>query len=557
MHALRTATGLATFAIFLLVLAPTAHADALADGKAALAKKDWAAAEAHFREVLEKTPGQRDAALGMARIVDEGGRIEAYPWAEEHLGLVLEAKPDDVQAQLALGQTFLGRGRILTADVSTASDAGPAFADARMHFEAVLKAQPTSDVAAAGIAESHWHGAAFDETVQFVDEFLAKAPKSPKALYWKGKAFYIRAVDAFKQTQQVSAEAKDLFQKARNTFEAAATADPTHHDAWLHAAYSAQYLGDAAGAEKAYEKAMDADPLNELPLRGIEALHAHDTPDKKVALYARLAKDHPKNVAVRWYLGWQYFNQQKWDDAIRTLSAYVAEVPSANGLTYLGQAYEQKKETAKARDAYERALDADPTHTGAAGLLEAMIRDPLMSNVNTANGVKAMIAAYEPLIKRVPDNPFVPNNLAFILRENAGQGAAATPILQESVRFYEMSSAIVDRLTERPDLLTWTERMDYAGIYNDTGLMYMFYPAIRDVERAREYFEKALELTEDGEPDACQNLVRLHSEEGDPRAAFEVAERCSEGIRNKQGEPDMAGRERMRREADRLRPKGE
>jgi cytochrome c-type biogenesis protein CcmH/NrfG len=79
---------------------------------------------------------------------------------------------------------------------------------------------------------------------------------------------------------------------------------------------------------------------------------------------------------------------KRWQDAIEKLSAFVQANPqSADGYNLLGYSLRNAGNTSRAMQAYDKALDLDPNHTGALeyqGVLFVMLGDLDKANANLA-----------------------------------------------------------------------------------------------------------------------------------------------------------------------------
>jgi tetratricopeptide (TPR) repeat protein len=553
-------------AVLVALLAGTARADDLAAAKAAVEAKDWVLAVDHLAKALATDPPNREAALLAARVAEKSA--DAFPLAEGALGKLLRADAKDRDARLALARTFLAHGRSQAADPGATGSVAAYFADAADQFQKALEASGGSDEdAAAGVVEAQHSRGAFDEALTTADAFLAKHPKAARVNFWKGQALYVKASDRVKaQNGEADAEAKALFARAKGAYEAATMGEPTSFDAWLQLAYAAQWTGnpaDRAAALQAYEKAVGLDAESEFPVKGIAALLTHDQ-KAYVATLERLAKEHPKSLPVRWYLAWKFFSDKRHAEATRVLSALVKEHPKHDAAwALLGHAYAGQGDAAKAKTAFETSLGANPDNQDAAAQLESAIQAKLGQNLSNPKAALELAAAYKPLLEAAPRNPWLRNNLGFVLRESLNAGAtrkgemtevsaAWLPVLKESARVYVEAAEAIGEWRPEVSSMPWTQRHNYAGVLNDAGLMLWYYPQVRDVAKAKDLYRRALEFTDSGHRDACMNLIKLYEEEGDKDGARSVAEDCAERLMDEKGGPDEPGRAAARKKAESL-----
>jgi Flp pilus assembly protein TadD len=556
----------ATLALIPAAVAGDAPPD-LAKAKEAVQKKAWDEALALLQKVVEATPDSKDAAVLATKVYTDGGLGDAFVLAEDALNAAIQKDAKDREAHLDLGRLYLAKGRLLATDPGAGSSVAAWFADADTQFRTVLDASGGVDEdAAAGLVQSQHLQGAFDKAIASADEFLAKRPTSPKVNFWKGQALYLQATDAWtKEGGAASTRAKELFNKAKGAYEASVKGDATNFDAWLQLAYASQYAGDVPGAAAAYEKAMNLDATNEMPMKGIAALYANE-PAKYQDTLERLAKDKPAYLPARYYLGWAFLSARKYDDAVRVLSAYVKDAPEPGAaMTWLGQAYEGKGDAGKAMETYFAALKANPDSLEAASAVDqSLIAEFRGRGAPTVKWAQDLIEAYKPLLKAAPKNPFVRNDLGLQLREAAGTGAKRTngdivevdakwlPFLKESAKVYDEAASLIGEW--RPDMssLPWATRYDDAGTINDAGLMFWYYPQIRDVAKAEKYYQRALDFTDGSYRDALTNLVRLYEEKGEFDEAYRVATDGAEAVKDKEGKPDTEGRALLEGKAKQL-----
>jgi tetratricopeptide (TPR) repeat protein len=554
MYARRTASRLGLVAALLLVLVAPARADDLAEAKAAAQKRDWNAAWEKASKALEADPTSREAAALVTRVYAEGGVLDAFPVAEDAWNRLLAADPADRVARVGLGGLYLAKARDLASDPTARSSVSAWFADAAAQFSKALEASGgTDESAAAGLVEGHYLQGAFDRAIETADALLAKKPSSPKVAFWKGQALYLKARDAYAKDASSEA-AKDLFRKAKGAFESSVRGDPASFDAWMQLAYASQYVAAYDDARAAYEHAMDLAPESDLPIKGIEALYLTQ-PQKYLETLEHIVRTKPKYLPARWYLGWSHLSAKRYDEAVKVLQAYAKEAKDPSTvLGYLAAAYEGKGDTAKAREAYEDALKANPANdVAAAGIEKALLAEYAKKGGGGLDAAKDLVKSYKPLLAAAPKNVYIRNNLGFVLREAVGQHGrrkgrltevddAALPMLKESVRLYDEATEIIGELRPEITALPYETRYGYAQIISDTGLMYWFYPQVRDVEKARTYYERALELSGGAYRDACVNLIELLMEKQDYEEAYRVAIEGADLLSGQDGRPDEGGR---------------
>lgn len=537
-----------------------------ADKARALEKegRHGAAAEA-WAEALKGAPTDRGLALGLAGAAVRARHAALLPVAQDALYPHFKKDEKDLDVRRALGWVCLEIEQIKTQDNAKRL----LNAEAEDHFDAVLALAPQDGEAAAGKARALYERGNFRGAIEVVDAWLAQNPPQPAhALYWKGQALYLMARDAHQAAgggYPLPPEVRSLFERARGAYDASVAGDPARAEGWLQAAYAAQYLGDVAGAAAGYEKALVLMPGSDLPLRGLEALNAHDPPAWTRKL-RELAAAHPEHPMVQYYLGWNRLLANDAPAAIAAFKVFAASDSNpAFGQQLLGQAYRAAGDNARALKAFAKALELDPAAHGAAEHWEELLRsgyqpDPVRAAAASVKAARQMIADYAPLFRAAPHTASVRNNLAFTLREAFGahrNDAAWRPILDECVRLYEEASALVGEWdAAKAATWGWTARWDAAQVLNDTGLMFFFYPEIRDLEKAEEYYDRAVLFSDHGYRDTLGNLERLYGEQGRWEDLHAAALGYAEGARNRDGSPDMNTRAQAEGLARRLEREG-
>lgn len=533
------------------MLAAPAVAGPADAARLAVKQERWADAADAWIEVLDKSPADKEAAMGLAHAVEKGGLVDLYIQAEEALQNVLEKKPKDRDARLALGNLFLAQARSKTDQNAMKF----IYEDAKTQFTKLLEADPRDEDAAVGLARAHYWTAYFSDAIQVLDEFLKGGASKGPALYWKGQVFYIQAQDAYRAAGEINEDVKGLFRKAMASYEQATRANPKYFDAWMQFAYAAQYIGDVESAEKAYEQAIGLDEESVMPLKGIQALYQH-RPDEYGPRLEELSHKCPLNRAVLLYLGYHHLGKEEWDAAVAQLEKYVrmSKTPQA-AWSGLGQAYEGQGKVDKALEAYRKALKVNPNDAKARGALETKILQEHGTELATPAAAKALLADYEKLIEIAPSNLWIRNNAALLVRngiESHKGDAKWEPLLDPVIEQYVEAARLAEReLQGREQSLPDAWRYKYAGVMNDTGLMFQYFPSHRDLEKAEEYYLRALELTGDGHRDAWNNLRLIYLEQGRWQECYDLCRDCAERLTTEDGSahPDRAA---AAQEADRL-----
>jgi len=525
------------------LLAGPALASPAGDARDAAKEQRWQDAADGWMQVLEKNEANREAALGLAKAVIEGDLLDLQVPSSDALLAVLEKKEDDRDARLALGNLFISTA-LSKADQQAMKFI---FEDAKQQFSMLIEARPTDEDAAVGLARTHYWMAFFSDGLQVIDDFMAQNKSKGPALYWKGQIFYRQALDAYAAAGKMDDTAKELFQKARGSYEAAAAAAPKDLDAWMQLGYACQYVGATEDAQEAYEKVMVLDRESHMPLKGIASLY-HYRPDEYRPALEALAKKYDQNNAVYFFIGFDQYSKKEFDAAIESLGKYVERTKTPGAAWhYLGRALDGAGREDEAKEAYVKALKENPADEASAGQIDAKLQQAHAGSAGASlSNAKAAIAAYKELFELAPTASSPRNNAAFILREAFARhqnDQSWMPVLDECIRLYTESSDLIEKKIDgRAEAFDDATLWNYAGVINDTGLMYQYYPAREDLEKAEEYYIRALELTGDGYADAFGNLVKVYQKQGRLQEAYELARDCAESLRHADGTPHPARR---------------
>lgn len=543
---------IAAVTLALAALAAPARAGALEDGRAALKDRRWAPAAEAFAAAVKASPGTREAVVGLATAAAEGKVAAQYDLATSSLSAWLKDKPDDREARLAYGYLFLARAAV---DERYR-------ADAQEQFQRLLRANPDDADATVGLGRYHYFGGDYQRGAETLDALLAKKPGFAPALYWRGRLLYDEAEQGVRggMTPEVSAK----FVAAADAFEAAAKSDPAMHDAWMRLAYASQYLsgGDPtreAKAAAAYLKALDVDPADDAPLRGLSSLYARKS-ETYAEILGKLAKDRPKSAAVLFHWGFALKAQGKVDEALAAWKGHVAAARNpARGWFEIGQVLrEQKQDLEGARKAYRAALEADPRVRGgevAVYWLLQPLHEKSRDAVADAGKARALLAEFDEIGKLAPGSVSARNDAAFFLREAYGATKQKhRDLLDASIERYVAASELVGEFMpgyERS--VPYPDRHGFAQVLNDTGLMFQYYPEVRDLRKAESYYRKAMDWTEYGYWDAYGNLLKILEAENRLEDAAIWAENCAEGVKKADGTPEETFRKICAADAERLK----
>ena len=534
-----------------LVSMTPAFAGDLEDGKAALEKQKYEKAAKHFNKALRADEKNLDAAMGLAEAARGSGVTRFLQDASEALEIIREDKRGHVELLVALANCYMD----MAAGTSNQQEASQIYVDAETTFVDAVKAGPTHEEANVGLARALYMKGDFAGAAKAVDAFVDRKPdRIGKALFWKGESLFLEARDAYQNSGKMDEATRKLFNQAKGAYEASTKADSTNYKAWIQLAYSAAYVGDTGTAGDAYVQALAIDHSQEAPLKGLGTLMTHEK-EKYSKLLGELVQKHPKHPYVLLYAAFDHYGKKEFDKAEALLARQVkhAKDPAA-GWYYRGQIADEQKRPADARKAYGKALEAAPHYEAAAAAYANVLFEgkSLRAIIMTATkpGITKLIEDHETLFKLAPKDPWVRNNLGFILRDvyvAKGQTKEWEPVLRDSTRVYQAATDIIGEWNEdRRQVEPFWKRYQYAGVISDTALMYQFYAPTKDYDRAIKLYERALEFSDFAYLDSWNNLRKIYEELERWDDLYDLAEMCADGIANEKGEPDEARRAQAR-----------
>lgn len=347
-------------------------------------------------------------------------------------------------------------------------------------------------------------------------------------------------------------------------------------DARLYRAYAPHYLDDRALARTAYRDAARHEPVAERALQGLRNLLAADLDEYRSEL-RELVEERPDSATVHYFLGYEQWLTGDLDAAEQSLRRKIEleDVPSGAPHKYLARIHATRGNRDAAVDHYAVALALQPSLRGLIAEFEGYVRE---RELDGFDDVDALIADYERLLQSGPETPrfqvLTRNNLAFLLRDIASTFTSRGParvqtfpegapdearrLVATTIRYYEEA---VDRIPEDVRDLPFSERWVYAGVHNDTGLMYHYFDTFQDFEVAERHYLRAFDLTDGAYQDAYfYNLQFLYGfeVEGREQQWLELARIAKDAILREDPEsstgysPDEFKRKAARRDYERL-----
>lgn len=156
------------------------------------------------------------------------------------------------------------------------------------------------------------------------------------------------------------------FEKAEEIFAKMLEDNPENVGALYGIGSIYHALGDFKNAETYLLKTLALQPTHENALNGLGYLYAQQgrNLDEAEALIKRALEKFPENGAFLDSLGWVFFKQGKFAEAVITLENANQQLPnSVEILMHLGDAYDKTGEPEKARRVWQQAQTLEPNNS--------------------------------------------------------------------------------------------------------------------------------------------------------------------------------------------------
>jgi len=465
--------------------APKAQADLLAIlGTAELQRGRGPAAQAAFKQALGLDATNASAHLGLARLA---AAEQDWKSSSEAVEAALAASPLNLEGLMLKGQLLSAQGQneAATKAFRAAVEASPDALPARLGLITHLMLQRELESAAAEVAALEklapkhpntsyakatllMEQRKWKEAREALQHVLKVAPEHVAALTMAGMAAY--KIGAYAEAE--SHLRKALF-KAPNALAAKRMLAATHlkmgqnelamketqellesapnDPKTLALAGEVQLAnGDVANAARHYERAQTLAPDRARLQTRLAQLHiASGEADKGIAELEAAAASSTEEYQADLALIAIYLRQRQADKALEAVQALEKKQPD-NPLTHnlRGTALLLKKDYAKARASFERAVELKPNYLPAISNLARLdLRDK-----------KPQVAKqrYEAVLKREPDNEQALHALAVLMRMSGAPQAEIEKVLKRSIAAHPTSSkarvALVNYYLRVPDV---------------------------------------------------------------------------------------------------------
>ncbi len=258
------------------------------------------------------------------------------------------------------------------------------------YYKAALKADPNAAIVSEELAGLYLQSNKLRDAVAELEDRLKKDPKAIDARRVLGR-LYARLIGD-PQTNRVNEE---MLRRAVEQYQKITELAPSDVDAWIFLGRLYRVGQSSVESEKAFQRALELDPGNEEALTELALVYANlgdsrralevwqdiakrypnrrnltalantyeelrDFP-KAVEVLRQALEQEPDNMEIKRMLAQDLLLAGKLDDALELYQALAADDPrDAQTLLRVSQIYREKRDFQKAREALEKAKNADP-----------------------------------------------------------------------------------------------------------------------------------------------------------------------------------------------------
>lgn len=318
------------------------------------------------------------------------------------------------------------------------------------------------------------------------------------------------------------ATAADLFRQHGDDLDGLPMRPAKRDELAARAAWTLHRLGRSEEAGAAYARLHARGGTNRtLAIRGLQSLWAYDGEALRAALTAIAVEAGREGTAAYDALVGLWLGAGRLVPALDHAQARLAlDEGDPAGWVTAAAVFEAMDQPEEAIRHLERALRLEPGRRDAIVRFDALARSLLEADPERT------IAWYERLVAVCPQDPFLWNNLAFMLREQVAphtlteEGGLQRLVedappkvraqLTRCVEAYARAVALID--PEEDGLREVEQDWNLATVVNDYGLMLHYFVDVQDAPRAEALYLRALRMTDDGYKDSyVPNLQRLYA----------------------------------------------
>ncbi len=559
--------------------------DTLDPVRDALRRGDVDAVDGSLVDRLVDDPPSADVLLECAYLAQEAEASAATSHVRTLANRLLDDGKGPPAARIARGYAALGTAIWYWRNKTQGSAIGGLF-DEALASATTRSGDPAADDLAALLAART--RAALGEFDAAIDALAARRKDgavstwTPLLALSEARLRYDRAADASRDAEGSAPDplrddletAAALFSEHDAAIDALLVIPSKRDDLAARCAWTPHRLGRVDDAIAAYERLYARGGTSSTyAVRGLVSLLTHE-PDRCHATLRAWAIAAGRAGAIAWdALVASFIDAGRLGPALAAAeSRRELDLDDPAGWRAVASVFEAMDQPEEAIRHLEEALRRAPDDAASIARFDAIARGAMDDDPDRT------IAWYARLVAVSPNDPFLWNNYAFLLRERVAPHttidaaglqrlkpdapAGARAMLDRCVDAYERAVALIDPAQDgQRDLQAdW----DLATVVNDLGLMLHYFVDVQDAPRAEALYLRALSMTEDGYKDSyVPNLRRLYEHVLTDRelAWYRAAQRAANGLlmevaRDDGGYdlvPDDAKRAQARADAARLR----
>jgi tetratricopeptide (TPR) repeat protein len=336
------------------------------------------------------------------------------------------------------------------------------------HYQDALKLDPGAAIVFEELTDLYIQTNHLRDAVTLAEDMLKSNPDNVDARRMLGR-IYMRMIST--QDNRIN---EDYLHKAIEQLLKVTEKDPKDTESWVSLGRLYRVSNNSVDAEKAYNKALAAEPDNEEALTGVAMLYS-DLGDS-----AR---------------------------AIEKLKAATEKNPSDRALMALGQQYEAMRDFKSAADAFRKALELQPDN--------ARLKAALANDLMLSDHLDEAVAMFGELSTEDPSNPEFQLRVAEIYRvkhdyiksaEALKKAKALSPqdmpVRYEEVRLLEAQAQYADAVKALKPLIDETNKPKYsaaegaarAQLFEELGSLYR---STEQYTESVDAYRKAAELSKE------------------------------------------------------------
>jgi tetratricopeptide (TPR) repeat protein len=389
---------------------------------------------------------QKSGTIYLKRLMRVALAMNDRPSAEQLVGQILKRQPDDrdaqaAQADLEMASTDPARRALAIAEFKKLVDAAPGnsgyhyqYAEAlrlngqndlaRPQYLAVIQGQPENLPALETLADLSIRAQLLDDALRYADRVLALDPGNIRVSLVKSAAL----------------AAKGQFNETRSILDALQKQHPDLREAQLQLALLDVEEKHYPEAEARFRKYYVPGRGDIRSLEGLVAVYrAQKRLDQAVVLLKQDVEKGPQYGQVRQLLASVAAEAGNYDLAIEQYRLLARSQPEAPAIALqLGLACQAKGDRDCALSEFERAKSLAPGNAAVWGFLGKALED---------SGRKPeAIASYHQSLQLDQRDPWVKNNLAYLIADSAGDLNEALKLAGDAVRQNPGNAAFNDTL---------------------------------------------------------------------------------------------------------------